>query len=274
MRTSRRARIAWWVFGAVVLTFVYVPLAVIAINSFNKDKTFGWPPTGFTTQWWSLAFDAPGPREAFLTSVKAGIGATALALVLGALLSLALARYDFFGKTAVNLLVILPIALPGIVTGLALQSVITGFLTPVLGIPAGLFTIIVGHATFCIVVVFNNATARLRRMGTSLEAASADLGAGAWMTFRRITLPLLTPSLVAGALLAFGLSFDEIVVTTFTASSRDQTLPIWIFQNLFRPNQAPVVNVVAAVLVLLSAVPIYLALRLSGNSGKALTGAR
>jgi putative spermidine/putrescine transport system permease protein len=179
MRTSRRARIAWWVFGAVVLTFVYVPLAVIAINSFNKDKTFGWPPTGFTTQWWSLAFDAPGPREAFLTSVKAGIGATALALVLGALLSLALARYDFFGKTAVNLLVILPIALPGIVTGLALQSVITGFLTPVLGIPAGLFTIIVGHATFCIVVVFNNATARLRRMGTSLEAASADLGAGA-----------------------------------------------------------------------------------------------
>jgi putative spermidine/putrescine transport system permease protein len=120
MRTSRRARIAWWVFGAVVLTFVYVPLAVIAINSFNKDKTFGWPPTGFTTQWWSLAFDAPGPREAFLTSVKAGIGATALALVLGALLSLALARYDFFGKTAVNLLVILPIALPGIVTGLAL----------------------------------------------------------------------------------------------------------------------------------------------------------
>ena len=273
MRTSRRARIAWWAFGAVVLAFVYVPLAVIAINSFNQDRTFGWPPTGFTTQWWSLAFDAPGPREAFLTSVKAGIGATALALALGALLSLALARYDFFGKTAVNLLVILPIALPGIVTGLALQSVITGFLTPVLGIPAGLFTIIVGHATFCIVVVFNNATARLRRMGTSLEAASADLGANAWMTFRRVTLPLLSPSLVAGALLAFGLSFDEIVVTTFTAGPGTPTLPIWIYNNLFRPNQAPVVNVVAVVLVLVSILPVWLAQRLSGGDAAGIPDA-
>ena len=138
MRSGVRTRASFWVFALAVLAFIYIPLGVVAINSFNQDKTFGWPPTGFTTQWWSLAFDAPGPREAFLTSVKAGIGATALALVLGALLSLALARYDFFGKTAVNLLVILPIALPGIVTGLALQSVITGFLTPVLGIPAGL----------------------------------------------------------------------------------------------------------------------------------------
>ena len=265
MRPGPRARVAWWLFAALVLAFVYVPLAVVGINSFNQDKTFGWPPSGFTTQWWTTAFQAEGPRDALLTSVKAGLGATAIALVLGSLLALALARYDFFGKTAVNLLVILPIALPGIVTGLALQSVITGFLTPVLGVPAGLFTIIVGHATFCIVVVFNNATARLRRMGTSLEAASADLGAGPWLTFRRITLPLLAPSLVAGAVLAFGLSFDEIVVTTFTAGPGTPTLPIWIFNNLFRPNQAPVVNVVAVVLVLVSILPVWLAQKLSGG---------
>ncbi|MEO5610851.1 MAG: ABC transporter permease [Ornithinibacter sp.] len=265
MRTSRRARLTWWGFAALVLAFVYVPLVVVGINSFNKDKTFGWPPSGFTTQWWTTAFDSPGPREALLTSVKAGLGATAIALVMGALLSLALARYDFFGKTAVNLLVILPIALPGIVTGLALQSVITGLLTPVFGIPAGLFTIIVGHATFCIVVVFNNATARLRRMGTSLEMASADLGAGPWLTFRRITLPLLAPALVAGGVLAFGLSFDEIVVTTFTAGPGTPTLPIWIFNNLFRPNQAPVVNVVAVVLVVISILPVWLAQKLSGG---------
>ena len=265
MRTSRGARVAWWAFGALVLAFVYVPIAVVAVNSFNQDRTFGWPPSGFTTQWWTTAFDAPGPREALVTSVKAGLGATVLALVLGSLLALALARYDFFGKTSINLLVILPIALPGIVTGLALQSVITGFLTPVLGIPAGLFTIIVGHATFCIVVVFNNATARLRRTGISLEAASADLGAGPWTTFRRVTLPLLAPSLVAGAVLAFGLSFDEIVVTTFTAGPGTPTLPIWIYSNLFRPNQAPVVNVVAVVLVLISIFPVWLAQKLSGG---------
>lgn len=264
-RLSRPARAAWWAFGLAVLGFVYVPLLVVAVNSVNADQTFAWPPSGFTLQWWSRAAAASGPREALMTSLVAGLGATALALVLGTLLALALARYDFFGKTAVNLLVILPIALPGIVTGLALQSVITGFLTPVLGIPAGLFTIIVGHATFCIVVVFNNATARLRRMGTSLEAASADLGAGTWMTFRRVTLPLLAPALGAGAVLAFGLSFDEIVVTTFTAGPGTPTLPIWVFNNLFRPNQAPVVNVVAVVLVIMSILPVWLAQKLSGG---------
>lgn len=265
MKPSSGSRVAWWLFAVVVLAFVYVPIAVVAVNSFNADRTFGWPPSGFTTQWWRTAFVADGPREALLTSVKAGLGATVLALVLGSLLALALSRYDFFGKTAVNLLVILPIALPGIVTGLALQSVITTLLTPVFGIPAGLFTIIVGHATFCIVVVFNNATARLRRMGTSLEAAAADLGAGPWYTFRTVTLPLLAPSLVAGAVLAFGLSFDEIVVTTFTAGPGSPTLPIWIFNNLFRPNQAPVVNVVAVVLVVVSVLPVWLAQKLSGG---------
>ena len=177
MTIGRGGRITLWVFGALVLAFVYVPLAIVAINSFNSDRLFGWPPPSFTTQWWDLALHAQGPRDALWTSVKAGLGATAIALVLGSLLGMALARFDFFGKRAINLLVILPIALPGIVTGVALQSVIQNLLQPVFGISAGLFTIIVGHATFCIVVVFNNVSARLRRMGSSLESASADLGA-------------------------------------------------------------------------------------------------
>jgi putative spermidine/putrescine transport system permease protein len=264
MRLRLRSRLALTAYGLLLLVFVYVPLGVVAINSFNSDRTFGWPPPGFTTQWWSAAFNASGPRDALLTSAKAGLGATAIALVLGSLLALALSRYAFFGKNAISLLVVLPIALPGIVTGVALQSVIQNLLNPVFGINAGLFTIIVGHATFCIVVVFNNMTARLRRVGESLEAASADLGARPMTTFRLVTLPLLRTALLAGALLAFALSFDEIVVTTFTAGPGTPTLPIWIFNNLFRPNQAPVVNVVAVVLVLFSIVPVWLAQRLAG----------
>jgi putative spermidine/putrescine transport system permease protein len=265
MRLTRATRIALGAFATLVLAFVYVPLVVIGINSFNSDRTFGWPPPGFTTQWWSAALHAQGPRDALLTSVKAGLGATAIALVLGTLLALALSRYDFFGKHSISVLVVLPIALPGIVTGIALQSVIQSILTPVFGIGAGLFTIIVGHATFCIVLIFNNVTARLRRLGGSLEQASADLGARPFTTFRRVTFPLLRSSLVAGALLAFGLSFDEIVVTTFTAGPESPTLPIWIFDNLFRPNQAPVVNVIAVVLVVLSILPVWLAQRLGGT---------
>jgi putative spermidine/putrescine transport system permease protein len=199
-----------------------------------------------------------------LTTVQAGLGDTAFALLLGTLAAFAVARYRFFGRETISFLVVLPIALPGIVTGIALQSVIQNVLSPVFGIGAGLFTIIVGHATFCIVIVFNNVTARLRRLGGSLEQASADLGARPFTTFRRVTFPLLRSSLLAGALLAFALSFDEIVVTTFTAGPESQTLPIWIFNNLFRPNQAPVVNVVAVVLIVLSIVPVWLAQRLGG----------
>ena len=264
MKLGRGWKVALTAFATVVLAFVYVPLVVVGINSFNSDRTFGWPPPGFTTQWWQTALQAQGPRDALLVSVKAGLGATVLALVLGTLLALALSRYDFFGKHAVSILVVLPIALPGIVTGIALQSVIQNILGPVFGIGAGLFTIIVGHATFCIVIVFNNVTARLRRLGGSLEQASADLGARPFTTFRRVTFPLLRSSLLAGALLAFALSFDEIVVTTFTAGPESQTLPIWIFNNLFRPNQAPVVNVVAVILIVLSIIPVWLAQRLGG----------
>jgi len=264
MRSGVRTRVIFWVFALAVLAFIYIPLGVVAINSFNSDRTFGWPPPALTTRWWSAALKAPGPRDALRTSVEAGLGATAIALLLGSLLALALTRYRFFGRNSISLLVILPIALPGIVTGIALQSVIQNLLNPVFGINAGLFTIIVGHATFCIVVIFNNVTARLRRMGGSLESASADLGARPLTTFRLVTFPLLRTAVLAGALLAFALSFDEIVVTTFTAGPGTPTLPIWIFNNLFRPNQAPVVNVVAVILVAVSILPVWLAQRLSG----------
>jgi putative spermidine/putrescine transport system permease protein len=265
MILSRTARLVLRAVMALGLAVIYVPLFVVLVNSFNADRAFGWPPSGFTTRWWSQALDNEGARLAVLTSLKAGLGATALALLLGTMAALAVQRYAFFGRDTVSLLVVLPIALPGIVTGIALSNAFQVVLQP-FGLGLGLFTVIVGHATFCIVTVYNNALARLRRMGTCVEEASADLGADTFQTFRYITFPLLRSALLAGGLLAFALSFDEIIVTTFTAGPGVQTLPIWIFNNLFRPNQAPVVNVVAAVLIVASVVPIYLAQRLSGEA--------
>jgi putative spermidine/putrescine transport system permease protein len=245
----------------VGLLVIYAPLAVVVVNAFNKSRTFGWPPSGFTTTWWSRAWAAEGARSSLLNSVKAGLGATAIALLLGTMAAFAVSRYRFFGRDTVSFLVLLPIALPGIVTGIALNNAFR-----VLGLPFGLLTIIIGHATFCIVLVYNNALARLRRMGGSLEEASMDLGAGVWQTFRFVTFPTLRSALLAGGLLAFALSFDEIIVTTFTASPGVQTLPLWIFSNLFRPNQAPVVNVVAAALIVASVIPVWLAQRVSGDT--------
>lgn len=261
MSLSRPAR---WVLGVVtaaVLVFIYLPLLVVLVNSFNTSLTFGWPPTGFTLDWWRAAAANGGVRAAFATSVVTAVAATAIALVLGTLISLALTRHRFFGRDAVSLLVLLPIALPGIVTGLALNAAFTDYLGGLT-----LLTLIVGHTTFCIVVVYNNAAARLRRVGGNLTEASADLGAGPWTTFGLVTLPLMRNGLLAGAVLAFGLSFDEIIVTTFTAGPGVQTLPLWIFENLFRPQQAPIVNVVAAALVVLSVLPVYVAQRLSGGA--------
>lgn len=264
MRLSRPLR---WAFGAAMavgLAFVYVPLLLVLLNSVNKSRSFAWPPTGFTMQWWGNAIGNTGVRNAIVTSVEVALLATVVAVVLGTLASMAVARYSFFGRDVVSLLIILPIALPGIVTGIALNSVFTGFL-------GGLtfLTLVVGHATFCIVVVFNNATARLRRLAGNVEEASMDLGATRTTTWRLVTFPALRSALAAGALLAFGLSFDEIIVTTFTAGPGIQTLPLWIFQNLFRPNQAPVVNVVAAFLVVVSVAPVYIADRLSQDTATA-----
>jgi putative spermidine/putrescine transport system permease protein len=194
-------------------------------------------------------------------SLVGGGGATAHPLLLGTMAAFAVARYRFFGREVVGFVLVLPIALPGIVTGIALNSAFS-----VGGVPLGYLTVVVGHATFCVVVVYNNVLARLRRTGTSLEEASMDLGADTFSTFRRVTFPQLRSALLAGALLAFALSFDEIVVTTFTTSAGLKTLPIWVFENLFRPNSAPIVNVVAAVLILLSILPIWAAQKLSGDT--------
>jgi putative spermidine/putrescine transport system permease protein len=243
---------------AITLAFIYIPLIVIAIYAFNESRSQSWPIEGFTTEWFSRAFHNPGVRDALWTSLKAGLGATAIALVLGTMAALAVSRHRFFGREAISFLVILPLALPGIVTGMALNSTFT----QVLKVDLTLFTVIVGHATFCIVVVYNNAVARLRRTGTSLEEASSDLGADGWQTFRNVTLPSLRSALVAGALLAFALSFDEIIVTTFTAGSQE-TLPIWIFSNYSRPNQLPIVNVVGLLVILISIIPVYLANKLT-----------
>jgi putative spermidine/putrescine transport system permease protein len=250
------------VLTALVLVVMYLPLLVVVLNSFNANQSMTWPPSGLTFDWWERAFHSQGARDALLTSVQVALASTGIALVLGTLMSLALQRYRFFGKSTVNLLVILPIALPGIVTGIALNNAFKG----ILGLQLGVMTIIVAHATFCIVTVFNNVQARLRRMGGSFEEASADLGAGVWTTFRLVTFPQLRSALLAGGLLAFALSFDEIIVTTFTAGAGVETLPIWILNNLFRPNQAPIVNVVAVVLIVFSIIPIWLAQKLSGDT--------
>ncbi len=249
------------VLSALVLLFVYAPLALVVLNSFNTSRTFALAAAGLTTKWWSSALENPGARDAIVVSVEVALVATAVALVLGTMAALALQRFRFFGRDTVSLLIILPIALPGVVTGIALAN---AFLT-MFGIELGFFSLVVSHATFCIVTVFNNAIARLRRLGGNLEEASMDLGAGTFRTFWSVTLPMMRSALLAGALLSFALSFDEIIVTTFTAGTGIQTLPIWIYQNLFRPNQAPVVNVVAAALIVLSVIPIWLSQKLAGT---------
>lgn len=261
MRLSRLSRTTLGIVTAFILVVVYVPLFVVLVNSFSTSTSLTWPPPGFTLEWWVRAFNSAGAIEAVVTSVQIAVIATIISLVLGTLISLALQRFSFFGRDAISLLVILPIALPGIITGIALNN----FFRTIMGVPLSIWTVVIAHATFCIVTVFNNVIARLRRLGMNFEEASADLGAGVWTTFRLVTFPQLRSALLAGGLLAFALSFDEIIVTTFTAGSGVTTLPIFILNNMFRPNQAPVVSVIAVVLVLVSIIPIYIAQRLSGS---------
>jgi putative spermidine/putrescine transport system permease protein len=265
MRLSRRARILLRGAVGLGLAFIYFPLVVIGVYAFNSSKILKWPPPGLTFEWFEKAFESETAREALRTSVEVGLAATAIAIVLGTMASLAVSRFRFFGRESVSLLVILPIALPGIVTGVALSN----SFTQVLGFQLTLLTVIIGHATFCIVVVYNNAVARLRRMSTSFEEASADLGAHTWQTFRFVTFPSMRSALGAGALLAFALSFDEIIVTTFTIGASEETLPIWIFRNLFRPHELPIVDAVAVIVILISIVPVYLAHRLTREEGGA-----
>jgi putative spermidine/putrescine transport system permease protein len=262
MPLSRPGRIALRAATVAILAFVYIPIGIIVLFSFNTSRVATWPISGFTLEWYQKALSDPGIRDALSNSLVAAVGATIASLVLGTLIALAVQRYRFFGRETISFLVILPIALPGIVTGIALN---TAFRT--IGIELGMLTIIIGHATFCIVTIYNNAIARLRRTSASFEEASADLGADSFRTFRRITLPAVRTALVAGALLAFALSFDEIIVTNFTAGVGTQTLPLWIFSNYQRPNQLPLVNVAAVIVLILSIIPVYLATRITHGEG-------
>jgi putative spermidine/putrescine transport system permease protein len=243
-----------------VLAFIYVPLLVVVAYAFNPSGATAWPPTGFSTRWVAAAIENTGLRDAFVTSIGIAIGASAIALVLGSLAAFAVARYRFFGREAISFVVVFPIALPGIVTGMALS---TTFATT--GLPLGFLSIVIGHATFCIVLVYNNVIARVRRTGRSLEEASADLGADAWQTFRRVTFPAVRSAMLAGALLAFALSFDEVIVTIFTAGGIT-TLPIWIFQSFRLANQVPLVNVAGLAAILLSVIPVFVASRLTTDT--------
>jgi putative spermidine/putrescine transport system permease protein len=265
---SRSARILIRGGSLLTLAFLYVPLAIVAIYAFNDSIGQSWPIQDYTTKWFGIAFREATVREALVTSLEVALFATTLALVLGSAAAFAVHRFDFFGRNTVSFLLVLPIALPGIVTAIALRSAIETFAGTALGqrfgLSFGVLTIVIGHATFCIVVVYNNVLARLRRTPTSLIEASMDLGADGWQTFRFVTFPAIRSALMAGALLAFALSFDEIIVTNFTAGST-VTLPKFIYNSVRLPRNRPVVNVVAVVVVLLMLIPVYIAQRLSGG---------
>jgi putative spermidine/putrescine transport system permease protein len=260
MTEPRYVRVVLRVATIGVLGFLFLPIVVLFIYAFNSSRIQAWPPKDLTLHWFFEAASNPQILRAFQNSIVAATVATTVALVLGTLAALAVQRYDFFGKQTISFVFVLPLALPGVVTGIALRTSYVTF-----GIDLGMMTIILGHATFCVVVVYNNVIARLRRLPRTPEEASADLGADAFTTFRRITLPGMRTALLAGALLAFGLSFDEIIVTIFTAGAGTQTIPMWIYGAIQRPNELPVVNVVAVVVILLSVIPVYLAQRISGE---------
>ena len=262
LQMSKAAKLGLFAVVAFILAFMYIPLFVVIINSFNAAQLSSWPIEDFSLYWWEFAANYEPIRLALFNSVIVASAAMVIASILGTLVAFALNRYEFFGKSTVNLLVVLPIALPGVVTGVAFSNTYSNFLTP-LGIDIGYFGLIVSHATFCIVMVFNNVFARLKRMNPSLQEASMDLGAGLWETFRLVTFPQFRSSFIAGALLAFALSFDEVYVTIFTAPPGVDTLPLWILKEMARPNQASVVNVVATVVILLSLIPVYISQRLA-----------
>ena len=266
MVESRGVRIALRLATALVVAFLYLPLIILTIYAFNPSRLQAWPPTGFTLHWFAEAASNPGVTQALVNSLIVATLATAIALVLGTLAALGVQRYAFFGRQTISFFLVLPIALPGVVTGIALR---TSFVT--FGVDFGLLTIVIGHATFCVVIAYNNAVARLRRLPRSPEEASADLGANAFTTFRRVTLPGMGTALLSGGLLAYALSFDEIIVTNFTAGAGTQTIPMWILAAIQRPTELPVVNVVALVLILLSVIPVYIATRISSSVTEART---
>ena len=249
------------VVSTLTLIFMYVPLALVVTYAFNKSGTQKWPPTGFTLEWVGEALRNTGLQQALLTSIGIALGATLIALLLGSLAAMAVSRHRFFGRETISFVLIFPLVLPGVVTGMALS---TTFATT--GAPLGLLAIIVGHATFCVVLVFNNVAARMRRVSGALEEASADLGADSFQTFRFVTFPAMRSAMLAGGLLAFALSFDEVIVTIFVAGGV-KTLPIWIFQSFRLANQVALVNVAGLAAILLSVIPVYIATRVTADTG-------
>jgi putative spermidine/putrescine transport system permease protein len=254
-----RAGLAVW--SLLVVLFLWVPLAIILVYAFNTSNIQSWPIPGFTLKWFRIAWQDEEARSALVLSLKAALAATAVALVLGTMAAVAVSRFRFFGREAFSFLLVLPIALPGVITGIALSSFYTFW-----GLPFSLWTIVIGHATFCVVIVYNNVLARLRRTSPSLVEASMDLGADGWQTFRFITFPVLSTALVSGALLAFALSFDEVIVTLFTAGAQN-TLPIWILGKIRLGQQLPEVNAVVFVVIVLTVIPVIVSQRLTQDSG-------
>jgi putative spermidine/putrescine transport system permease protein len=272
MRSDGTIRATWplKVGAAAGLAFLHIPLLLIIVYAFTtEEKSFQFPPPGFTTRWFGAAwYDRPDIWPPLWLSLKVALIATVLALIFGTLAAAALSRARFYGKDSLSLLFILPIALPGIITGIALRSAFD-----IMGMSFSTWTIVLGHATFCIVVVYNNVLARFRRTSASMIEASMDLGANGPQTFRHVILPQIASALLAGGMLAFALSFDEVIVTTFTAGQQS-TLPIWMLNELIRPRQRPVTNVVAIIVIAVTFVPILAAYYLTregehtGGAGK------
>jgi putative spermidine/putrescine transport system permease protein len=261
-----RSRVAVGVWSALVIAFLWIPIVIIMLYAFNGSVLQTWPVQGWTLHWFRAAWDDHEVRSSLLLSVKVGLAATAVALVLGSAASFAIHRFRFFGRESVSFLLLFPIALPGIITGMALNSFYV-----FAGVSFSIWTIVIGHATFCVVVVYNNVLARLRRTSGSLVEASMDLGADGWQTFRFVIWPAVSTALVAGGLLAFALSFDEVIVTTFTAGAQT-TLPIFILDNIQRGQQLPIVNAVVFVVIVLTVIPVVISQRLTSESG--LPGSR
>lgn len=260
---NRRAPLGLKIAAAAGLLFLHLPILLIFVYAFTtEDKSYQWPPPGFTLKWIGVTWNRPDVWEALALSLRVAAISTAIALVLGTLCAAAVSRSRFFGREVISLLVILPIALPGIITGIALRSAFN-----LADIPFSFWTIVLGHATFCVVVVYNNAVARFRRTSSSLIEASMDLGADGFQTVRYIVLPNIATALLAGGMLAFALSFDEVIVTTFTAGQQ-ATLPIWMLEELVRPRQRPVTNTVAMVVVIVTFLPILAAYYLTRDGDR------
>jgi len=245
----------------LIVLFLWFPLLIILVYAFNTSNIQSWPIPGLTLRWFRVAWQDQEARSALVLSLKAALCATGVALVLGTMIAIGVSRFRFFGREALTFLLVLPIALPGVITGIALSSFYTFW-----GVQFSLWTIVIGHATFCVVIVYNNVVARLRRTSPSLVEASMDLGADGWQTFRFVTFPVLSTALISGALLAFALSFDEVIVTLFTAGAQN-TLPIWILGKIRLGQQLPEVNAVVFVIIVATVIPVVVSQRLAQDSG-------